>query len=66
MNLAAAVMSDDESIVTAAERGEDAAKTAYERALREPLPPATRTLVESQYERIRAAGDRVTHLKRAA
>jgi uncharacterized protein (TIGR02284 family) len=66
MNLAAAVMGGDESIVAAAERGEDAAKTAYERALREPLPQATRMLVERQYERIRAASDRVSHLKRAA
>jgi uncharacterized protein (TIGR02284 family) len=67
MNLTAAVTGNDErSIIAAAERGEDSARTAYERALREPLPQATRMLVERQYERIRAAHDRVSHLKRAA
>lgn len=67
MNLTAAVTgSDERSIIAAAERGEDSAKTAYERALRDPLPPATRVLVERQYERIRAAHDRVSDLKRAA
>jgi uncharacterized protein (TIGR02284 family) len=67
MNLTAAVTGSDEaSIIAAAERGEDSAKTAYERALREPLPAATRTLVERQYARIRAAHDRVSRLKRAA
>jgi uncharacterized protein (TIGR02284 family) len=67
MNLTAAVTgSDERSIIAAAERGEDSAKRAYERALREPLPQATRTLVERQYEQIRAAHDRVSRLKRAA
>lgn len=67
MNLTAAVTGSDEgSIIAAAERGEDAAKTAYERALREPLPAAPRMLVERQYSRIRAAHDRVSRLKRAA
>lgn len=67
MNLTAAVTgSDERSIIAAAERGEDAAKRAYVRALREPLPQATRMLGERQYERIRAARDRVARLERAA
>ena len=67
MNLTAAVTgSDERSIIAAAERGEDAVKTAYERALREPLPQAARMLVERQYEQIRAARDRMSHLQRAA
>ena len=67
MNLTAAVTGSDEgSIIAAAERGEDSAKTAYERALREPLPAATRMLVERQYGRIRAAHDCLNTLKRAA
>jgi uncharacterized protein (TIGR02284 family) len=67
MNVTAAVTgSDERSIIAAAERGEASAKTTYERALREPLPAATRTLVERQYDRIRAAHDRFRSLKRAA
>jgi uncharacterized protein (TIGR02284 family) len=67
MNLTAAVTGSDEgSIIAAAERGEDSTKTAYERALREPLPAATRMLVERQYGRIRAAHDCLNTLKRAA
>jgi uncharacterized protein (TIGR02284 family) len=67
MNLTAAVTgSDERTIIAAAERGEDSAKSAYERALREPLPTATRMLVERQYARIRAAHDRLSSLKHAA
>jgi uncharacterized protein (TIGR02284 family) len=67
MNLTAAVTGGDErAIINAAETGEDSARSAYERALREPLPEATRVLVERQYAVVRQAHDRVRDLKRAA
>ena len=67
MNLKSAVTGkNDESIIAAAETGEDTAKTSYEEALREPLPPDVAQLVQRQYAAIKEAHDRVRFLKRAA
>jgi uncharacterized protein (TIGR02284 family) len=54
---------DDGNIVAEAERGEDAAKLAYEEALREPLPPPTRSLVQQQSAAVHAVHDRVRTLE---
>jgi len=45
------------------ERGEDAAKSAYEAALKEDLPADIRTLVERQYQGVKENHDRVRDLR---
>ncbi|MGH7392746.1 MAG: ferritin-like domain-containing protein [Candidatus Rokuibacteriota bacterium] len=63
MNLRSAVSGSVPSVLAEAERGEDAAKAAYERALRETtLPPSLVTIVERQLVRVREAHDRVRGL----
>lgn len=54
---------DEHAILAEAERGEDAAKSTYESALREPLPPTAHTLIEQQARRIRQAHDEVRNLR---
>lgn len=49
-----------------AERGEDSAKAAYERALQATLPADVRALVERQFAGVKDAHDRMRDLKRAA
>ncbi|HUS19398.1 MAG TPA: PA2169 family four-helix-bundle protein [Terriglobales bacterium] len=49
----------DEAIVSAAETGEDAAKKAYEEALREPLPGDLREIVQRQAASVIEAHNRV-------
>ncbi|MGH7324259.1 MAG: ferritin-like domain-containing protein [Candidatus Rokuibacteriota bacterium] len=67
MNIRSAVSGgDDRAIVAEAERGEDAAKTAYEDALQRGLPTAARGLVEQQYARVTEAHDRVRALRERA
>jgi len=56
----------DDSVVAEAERGEDAAKRAYQAALDRELPPPIRAIVERQYARIREAQDRVRSLRERA
>jgi len=56
----------DDGVVAEAERGEDSARSSYETALRQELPPAIRTIVERQYGRIREAHDRVRSLRERA
>jgi uncharacterized protein (TIGR02284 family) len=48
------------------ERGEDAAKAAYEAALQKSLPADVRTLVERQYQGVKANHDRVRNLRNSA
>jgi uncharacterized protein (TIGR02284 family) len=50
---------DDKAVIREAERGEDAALTAYEEALARMLPPATRDVIERQYSEVRRAHDRI-------
>ena len=57
--------SDDSAIVAEAERGEDIAKAAYEKALKEALPAAARTLIEQQAAIVRTAHDEVRKLEKA-
>lgn len=65
MNIKSAVTRDDASIVAEAERGEDAARKAYEDAFAEGgLPPTTAAVVRRQAERVRAAHDRVRSLEK--
>lgn len=56
---------DDSSIIAEAERGEDVAKSAYESALKETLPPQTQTIVRRQAGEVREAHDRVRAMERA-
>lgn len=49
----------DHTIVTEAERGENAALDAYEEALSGMLPPTVTSFVEQQREAMRKANDRI-------
>jgi uncharacterized protein (TIGR02284 family) len=55
---------DDKAIVSEAERGEDAAKAVYERALKETLPAGVRRLLEDQAEIVRLAHSEVRALEK--
>jgi uncharacterized protein (TIGR02284 family) len=54
---------DDHAIVAEAERGEDAAKTAFEKALKEALPATAQALVQQQAARVQQAHDYVRDLR---
>ena len=54
---------DDHAILVEAERGEDAAKSAFEEALREALPASSQTLVQQQATQVRRAHDEVRSLR---
>lgn len=54
---------DDHAILAEAERGEDVAKSAYEHALKETLPPSAQTLVQQQAAKVRQAHDDVRDLR---
>jgi uncharacterized protein (TIGR02284 family) len=56
---------DDGSIISEAERGEDAAKRAYDEALKESLPMQTVALLREQSSKIHSAHDRVRSLERS-
>jgi uncharacterized protein (TIGR02284 family) len=56
---------DDGTIIAEAERGEDAAKKAYEEALRAGLTGTTLALVQQQSARVHATHDRVRLLEKA-
>jgi uncharacterized protein (TIGR02284 family) len=56
--------SDPDGILDAAEQGEDHAKEAYEKALKDDdLAPQARTVVQRQYDDIKSAHDRVKALR---
>lgn len=57
---------DDKGILNECERGEDAAKARYAKALREDLPADIRTVVERQNAGVVANHDRVKALRDAA
>jgi conserved hypothetical protein len=66
MNIKSAVTGkDDHKIIAEAERGEDAAKAAFEGALKEPLPAPVLTIVQRQSALVHAAHDRVRAMERA-
>jgi uncharacterized protein (TIGR02284 family) len=54
---------NDHGILAEAERGEDVAKEAYEKALKEALPGTAQTVVQRQAAQVREAHDRVRNLR---
>ena len=55
------------AILESAEKGEDSARDAYEKALTDQdLPPSIRPVIQRQAERVRLAHDRVRTLRDAA
>jgi uncharacterized protein (TIGR02284 family) len=56
---------DDSAIIAEAERGEDIAKAAYAKALKEDLPAGARTLIQTQADIVRIAHDEVRTLEKA-
>ena len=54
---------DDHAIVAEAERGEDAAKSAYETALKGALPVTAQTIVQQQAAKVRQAHDHVRNVR---
>jgi uncharacterized protein (TIGR02284 family) len=57
---------DEYEVLTECERGEDVAKSAYEKALNEDLPMDIKTLVQRQYEGVKANHDRIRQLRNQA
>ena len=57
---------DDGAILNECERGEDSAKNTYKEALEDPLPANVLEIVQSQYQAILAAHDRVKAMRDAA
>jgi uncharacterized protein (TIGR02284 family) len=55
---------DDNAIIAEAERGEDVAKAAYAKALKEDLPAGVRTLIQSQADIVKLAHDEVRALEK--
>jgi uncharacterized protein (TIGR02284 family) len=67
MGLKEALGGGTKSILESAEKGEDSARDAYEKALTdEDLPPSVRPIVQRQADRIREAHDRVRHWRDTA
>jgi uncharacterized protein (TIGR02284 family) len=56
----------EHAVLVECERGEDAAKAAYEAALQKNLPADVRTLIERQYQGVKANHDRVRNLRNTA
>ena len=66
INIKSAVTGQDQgAILNEAERGEDSAKAAYEKALKQDLPANVRATVEQQATAVKAAHDRVRDLRDA-
>jgi uncharacterized protein (TIGR02284 family) len=53
----------DEAILSSVEQGEDNAKETYEEALKDALPSELVSIVQRQYQRVKAAHDRVKALR---
>ena len=67
INIKSAVTGKDEAaILNECERGEDSAKNAYKNALEESLPAYVLETIETQYQAILSAHDRVKALRDAA
>ncbi len=54
---------NDKAILEEVERGEDVAKSAYERAVAKPLPPRVHAIIDRQYRGVRENHDRVRDLR---
>lgn len=59
----AAVGDNNIAVLEEVERGEDHAKAAYSRALKAPLPPLARAVVEKQYQGVVRNHDRIRDLR---
>ena len=57
---------DDAAVLAECERGEDVAKSSYQKALEKDLPPATRAIVQRQYQGVLEHHDMVRGLEKAA
>lgn len=57
---------DDKAVLSECERGEDAAKAAYEKALEEDLPLDVAMLVRRQYQGVRHNHDLIKSMRDAA
>ena len=56
---------DDHAVLAECEKGEDAAKKAYQNALTEDLPADVKSMVERQYQGVKENHDRVRDLRNA-
>jgi uncharacterized protein (TIGR02284 family) len=56
---------DDRAILDECERGEDAARRSYEKALAQDLPGDVRRVVERQYAEVKMNHDRVREMRNA-
>jgi uncharacterized protein (TIGR02284 family) len=56
---------DDHAVLTECEKGEDVAKRAYQDALAKALPSDVRSMVERQFQGVKANHDRVRDLRNA-
>jgi uncharacterized protein (TIGR02284 family) len=57
---------DEHAVLAECERGEDVAKSAYEAALREDLPPDVKAIVHRQYQGVKENHDRIRGLRNQA
>jgi uncharacterized protein (TIGR02284 family) len=57
---------DEHAVLAECERGEDAAKSAYQAALEEDLPPDVKAIVQRQYEGVKNNHDRIRDLRNQA
>ena len=57
---------DEHAVLAECERGEDAAKSAYQAALEEDLPPDVEAIVRRQHEGAKANHDRIRDLRNQA
>ncbi|MBV8780007.1 MAG: PA2169 family four-helix-bundle protein [Phycisphaerae bacterium] len=63
INIKSALGGGEKAILDEAERGEDVAVHAYEKAMKEKLSPDVSTLVNRQFTEVKAAHDRVKALR---
>jgi uncharacterized protein (TIGR02284 family) len=67
VNVKAAITGkDDAGVLAECERGEDVAKSSYQKALKQDLPAAIKTIVQRQYDGVLQNHDRVRSLEKAA
>jgi uncharacterized protein (TIGR02284 family) len=67
LDIKSAVMGkDDKAVLAECERGEDVAKSSYQKALAKDLPMEVRVIVERQYRGVLQNHDRIRALEKAA
>lgn len=66
INIKSTVTGEDEgAVISECERGEDSAVKAYEAALQEDLPANVRTIVQTQFAKVKEAHDRIRSMEKA-